>query len=183
MFAPAHGVEPRIPERNAGFTLIELLLVIAIIAIIAAIAIPGLLRSRMAANEGSAIASLRTISSAQAAFASSCGGGGYAQTLADLGRAPMGSAPFLPADLTIGEKSGYGFVLEGAGKPVADPAATCNGSAEGTMSGFLATANPITDGGSGVRAFGLDDRAALRWTAATAGITDSASYASAMNLE
>jgi prepilin-type N-terminal cleavage/methylation domain-containing protein len=56
-------------KRVLGFTLIELMIVIAIIAIIAAIAIPGLLRARMSANEGSASASLRSLASAQASFA------------------------------------------------------------------------------------------------------------------
>jgi prepilin-type N-terminal cleavage/methylation domain-containing protein len=55
-------------KRVLGFTLIELMIVIAIIAIIAAIAIPGLLRARIAANEGNASASLRSLASAQASF-------------------------------------------------------------------------------------------------------------------
>ena len=142
-------------RRDSGFTLIELLIVVLMIAILAAIGAPALLRARVAANESSAIASIRTISSAQTTYAASCGGGGYAQSLDDLGTPPVGSSPFLGGDISSGNKSGYTFVISAlAGSAaVADAADTCNAAAEDTVTGYHAGAVPLTVGVTGVRSF------------------------------
>src|SRR6202167_5237007 len=68
-----------------GFSLIELLIVVAIILIIAAIAIPSLIRSKIAANEASAVNSIRTINTGNVFFSSLCPGIGYAASLGGLG--------------------------------------------------------------------------------------------------
>jgi|SRR3984957_3165655 type IV pilus assembly protein PilA len=103
-------------RRTKGFSLIELLIVVAIILIIAAIAIPSFLRSRMAANESAAVASVRTLNTAEISYNSAYPSVGYSATMAALSGTtctPPSSAGACLIDTALagGQRSGYSFTL------------------------------------------------------------------------
>jgi type IV pilus assembly protein PilA len=146
-------------KKQKGFSLIELLIVVAIILIIAAIAIPNLLRARIAANESSAVASIRTLNTAQISYNSAYPTVGFAAALTNLSGSCTGatiptstSACLIDSQLASGSKSGYTFKVTGSGGP---PAST-----------YYAYANPQTQNTTGVRSFCSTPDAVVRYTTA-----------------
>jgi type IV pilus assembly protein PilA len=174
---PCQGVLKRIydliqgekmSKREKGFSLIELLIVVAIILIIAAIAIPNLLRARIAANEASAVGSVRTVVTSEVTY-SSTWGTGFSTTLVRLGgalpcTAAAATACLIDPVLGAGAKSGYNFAAPGG--------AVVNG----ITTTFAVGAVPQTIGTTGQRSFCSDESGVVRFdpTGATNAATDTA---------
>ena len=140
-------------------TLIELCIVISILAILMAVATASLLRARISANEIGAIGALKTINTAQVAYAAGCGGGNYAENLVVLGTRPPGARQgYLTEDLSSAitpQKSGYDInVRDGAGSAVGP--ADCNMTP--TITNYYASAVPVVVGRTGTRAFATSQR-------------------------
>jgi type IV pilus assembly protein PilA len=140
-------------RKQKGFSLIELLIVVAIILIIAAIAIPNLLRARIAANESSAVASIRTVNTAMISYNSAYPTVGFAANLGTLGGTctgtvtpTSGSACLIDSQLATGTKSGYTFV------------------ATGLTGSYLTYGNPVTLNSTGVNSFCSIQDAVVRKT-------------------
>jgi type IV pilus assembly protein PilA len=145
-----------------GFSLIELLIVVAIILIISAIAIPNLLRSRMAANEASAVGSIRTINTSAVMYSATYPQDGFPPSLAALGgvapcTATSAQACLIDQVLATGTKSGYTFVWTGDGNT--------------PSVGYTINGTPVTVGSTGQRMFCSDQSGVIRYDTSGTGCT------------
>ena len=152
-------------HKERGFSLIELLVVVAVILIIAAIAIPNFMRSKMRANEASAVSSLRSITTAEVIYSTSYNIG-YSASLSALGGSGsvvnQNSAGLIDSVLSAGSKSGYTLTY----------AATSSDS-NGNILTYTANADPVLPGTTGDTHFYVDQTSIIRSNpTTTAGLND-----------
>jgi type IV pilus assembly protein PilA len=154
-------------KSSKGFSLIELLIVVAIILIIAAIAIPNLLRSRIAANQASAVGSARTLNTAEITYSSTYNVG-FSANMASLAPPAAGANPtstaagLIDSVLAGGAKSGYSFTYS--------PGAS---DSTGRINTYAITAVPITNS-TGTNYYYTDQSGVIRQNSTTtAASTDS----------
>jgi len=154
-------------KKAAGFSLIELLIVVAIILIIAAIAIPNLIKSKMAANESSAVGSLRTINTGEVNYAASCPAVGYSASLAEMNTGTVCAGGKGIIDNVLGsaapKKSGYTFAY----------AAVAGGDALNDT--YTVVGTPATVGTTGQRQFFSDQTGVIRYALSGTGVTNASS--------
>jgi type IV pilus assembly protein PilA len=167
------------PTTSQGFSLIELLIVVAIILIIAAIAIPNMLRSRMAANQAAAVSNLRAITSAAVSYSVTYANG-YPPSLGAIGGVASAPATCNAAVLidqvlstAPNQKTGYQYALTGDQGTVANPPAGC---APGYV-GYVISAAPLSIGLTGNMSYCSEESGVLHYdttgaTAATAAACD-----------
>lgn len=152
-------------DKQKGFSLIELLIVVAIILIIAAIAIPNLLKERMAASQASAVASIHTIDTAAITYESTYGNG-FPATLAAIGTNPSvpvscTNAELIDPTLTSGLKQGYKFAFTHGQVQMTTGTSSC-GDALGYSDGFMVTAVPVSVGTTGQTSYCSDPTVVIR---------------------
>jgi type IV pilus assembly protein PilA len=157
----------RTGARADGFSLIELLIVVAVILVIAAIAIPNLLRAKMAAHEASAVSSIHALNTAEISYATTYPTIGFSALLADLGQGGGGGCPgtpvascYIDVALASGTKAGYTFTY-------------IQNTTSSPSLGYTINADPVVPGVTGQRHFYSDQSNVTRYNqSASASPTD-----------